>query len=118
MSKGSYRGGGSTIIGPSGWTTYDPAIGTAWTKAKRAVSLGDVRLGFLRLVVDAEALMKALPDPPSRLHDIVKAEVKSHGGVLPWARSQPRYAELKRRKEKKLRMKRVGSTVGSLVKSK
>ena len=86
MGKGNYLGG-STIVGP--YTKWSD--GTPPPKKKRSK---EVRNQFLVFIIESELkgyTVTSIPDAFSRF----STSVRESGGVHKWAKSQPKYDEIK-----------------------
>lgn len=128
MGKGGYLGG-STIVGGFGWSSFDPASTGAKhvkRKAKRgqpspqATSKGDLdgdrkqtgrrrpakpdvlRIIYLEAIIDAALRAQPAPFPPRAVREKLRAETVSAGGAIAWAKRQPEYAAILKKRQKRL----------------
>lgn len=121
MGRGGYFGG-SSLVGPGGWGSFDPAASGQSKPARKAgkrrstalrqananqKSPGSYRLSFLNHVIDTALRNQPMPSPPRRAPDWFISELQQARRVANWARSQPGFSELLAAKQKKLAKKEV-----------
>ena len=133
MSRGNYIGG-STIVGRTGWSTYDPAEirDSEGTKSK-SKSLkerkpkgkrkkpkpikGISRLQLINLILDKHLTgLTELKLPKSTSQDL-KSEISMHETPLAWAKKQNSFQKIKEKKLKKISLQKGGDQTEVIEKS-
>ncbi|MCV3765102.1 hypothetical protein [Rhizobium sp. TRM95796] len=66
--------------------------------SRRVQRNDDWRLQFLHSVIDAEVTQTVPRSLPKKGKMLLETEIAAKGGIFPWARAQPQYADLRKKK--------------------
>ena len=72
-------------------------------KAEIAAKADAARVSYIHTVLDAEFQNRQIPAPPKRVRDLLETMIERAGGAIKWARSQPEFDAIVKRKRAKYR---------------